>query len=426
MPRFQPPRQGHPNPFYQPDCNAQPRHNDLTYTEVEEEFAQTAPSSPEYNKQQATNTDRDIILINVPVETISLIDEDSPDDMPTVSAAADNYEPDNNEQSAGSITVDQPELTNAINGPDVFISSQLPLGKKKRKKLMSILRGRGRTDIAKKIATSDKKYPLPQAILDGLRCRRARTRPHRLQGNLAPTASTPTVQNNAPPQTDVDDLTKPIIDLTEMDKQKDCIPKQVQLRVAITTDPPTFLVHSHAEMLKNIITEKILLAAHQCKFVPSFRGRPTLSKGTLKMWCDDENALQWLRITLAELTAPQNGRYIVVPVDDLDVIVRAGILLPGQTVRDVRLALKMLSQQNSWDKILNWTVLRARVQRSGMFLTLGIPLSDIPKLMSLEKRLFYLMGNVYVRFFRGNRLCDTLPPFVVNILGNQLIVGKNL
>ncbi|KAI5643460.1 hypothetical protein NE865_04444 [Phthorimaea operculella] len=143
---------------------------------------------------------------------------------------------------------------------------------------------------------------------------------------------------------------------------------------------------------------------------PSFRGRAFLGEGVLKLRCEDDFSLGWLRSTIEGLHSPIAGtRLVVRRQSEVPRRVRAGMFLPQFTDKSVDDLRVRLRRQNTWYNIDSWSLYRAEKQenKDGVFITLGIPQSEIPAIMKRDRRVCYKLGSAYILF--QDKVSDSSP-----------------
>ncbi|XP_069360018.1 uncharacterized protein [Maniola hyperantus] len=193
---------------------------------------------------------------------------------------------------------------------------------------------------------------------------------------------------------------------------------QSHLSVAITITPRTDLTQTEASSIQGQIQKAIFaaciepLAPGQTRYAPAFEGKAFLSEGVLKMWCHDDKALSWLVNVVPKLTSPRSGtRLAVIPQTDIPVRVRSGLFVPDYD-GEIGLLHKVLSHQNPWYDVSQWTLFsysRTTSSPPGVFLILGIPNEELPKIIERERKVAYSTGTIYVRFFTDEGLSDVPP-----------------
>lgn len=187
---------------------------------------------------------------------------------------------------------------------------------------------------------------------------------------------------------------------------------QNKLCVAITRADDQPIIEEQANRIKKFLSTMILAATRDpsADFYPSFRGKPIIAEGVLKLWCEDERSRRWLCETISGLPAETCPKLVVKSQSDLTRRVRAALWLPecDNTLEDTKWVLHC---QNQWANVQSWSVLSHSLQRDGtMYLMLGIPESMVPTLLRKERRLSHNLGSVYVRFYGTDGALHDVPP----------------
>ncbi|KAJ8703587.1 hypothetical protein PYW08_001734 [Mythimna loreyi] len=178
-----------------------------------------------------------------------------------------------------------------------------------------------------------------------------------------------------------------------------------RLAVAICLPPPSRdLTSDEATHVKSEL-ERLLIesvVSDPTKPLPAFRGYPRVKDGTVQMWCEDENALTWLTQKLPSLRLPNSDQTLtVMRQSDVPTRVRAALFVPRFN-GDIALLQSLLINQNAWYDIGRWSLYRATKvggDNYGTYLTLGIPTDEVDKVLGRERRISYLLGSIYVRFY---------------------------
>ncbi|CAB3259899.1 unnamed protein product [Arctia plantaginis] len=184
--------------------------------------------------------------------------------------------------------------------------------------------------------------------------------------------------------------------------------KANDLCVAVMLEPYHDLTKAQAEaiegQLQGVLDEEIFSPGTSSAPVaaPQFRGKAFYSEGALKMWCNDEYALQWLRRSLVRIPSPREGTKLVVRrQSEIPKRIKAGLLVPQIGPDDTLVRIQTrLKYQNSQYNVANWALYHAEAQeeKKCLFLVLGIPEEDVVKLKASERRVYYKLGNLCVRF----------------------------
>ncbi|CAH2097629.1 unnamed protein product [Euphydryas editha] len=184
--------------------------------------------------------------------------------------------------------------------------------------------------------------------------------------------------------------------------------KMKEYCVAIMMEPYHDLTKEQAEaiekQLQRVMDEEIFSPSTSVTPVvaPSFRGKAFHSEGTLKMWCEDDFALQWLQRNVVKVTSPRAGtRLVVRKQSEIPKRVKAGLLIPQVEPEDDldRIRLRITCQNPKY-RVSNWALYSAvpTEDKTAIYLILGIPEDDAQKLKASERRIHYKFGNIYARF----------------------------
>lgn len=193
------------------------------------------------------------------------------------------------------------------------------------------------------------------------------------------------------------------------------------IRVAIFTKPFRQLTEEQVN--------GVLAALHQrmdetildpTSIVPTFRGKPHHSEGTLKMWCEDGVGVEWLQKATAGLSSPIPGtRLVVGKVTDIPRRVRCGLFIPSK-MDTQKMMRAYIARMNPWYNVVEWILYDDTETDTGHFLMLGIPHEDIPKITARERRVCYGFGWTYFQFI-GEETKEATPesPPTANQGGGQ-------
>ncbi|XP_023934545.1 uncharacterized protein LOC112043382 isoform X2 [Bicyclus anynana] len=194
-------------------------------------------------------------------------------------------------------------------------------------------------------------------------------------------------------------------------------PNQPHLSVAVTTTPRLDFTQSEANAVQAQIQMAIFEACNVVQgipYAPAFKGKAFLSEGVLKMWCQDDEALLWLKKCISTLVSPKPGTSLsVIPQTDIPIKVRSGLYVPDFN-RDMRQLHQVLKMQNPWYKIMAWTLYSCQKtvgHPPGVFLILGIPKEEVPNLLARGRRVAYSTGSIYIRFFTDDGMGEQPPGF---------------
>lgn len=197
--------------------------------------------------------------------------------------------------------------------------------------------------------------------------------------------------------------------------------KSNDLCVAVRIDP----YHGITEEQSQLIQAKIMEEYDATVFsddpyvrTPAFRGKPFLSDGVIKMWCEDEFALDWLRHTTYKIGSPLPGTELIVcRQKEVPQRIKGTVYVPDFTDGDIdRLRIRLHRTNSDTYNINSWSVYNA--QRTpgcdGVRLLLGIPMQEAEILKRKERRLRYKLGSVYVKFAEDKDTVDTNRDTVTN------------
>lgn len=192
-------------------------------------------------------------------------------------------------------------------------------------------------------------------------------------------------------------------------------PRLTHLHVAVTTKPKSGFNNEQAMELfaalevATIEYLKTQILANNIANPLKFHGKPRRRDGVLTVCCGDDFTLAWLKSTVANIPCPIPGRVLTVMAQsDMTRWVKTGLLLPASVETDIEWVCKFLILQNPEYNVHLWRLHRYEIQQDrGIFLIMTIPEKEIPKLLERERKINYIMGTVYVRFFTPYGLSDT-------------------
>ncbi|XP_059051277.1 uncharacterized protein LOC131846075 [Achroia grisella] len=131
-----------------------------------------------------------------------------------------------------------------------------------------------------------------------------------------------------------------------------------------------------------------------------FRGKAHFADGVLKTWCEDDFTRAWLEQTVQTMASPvEDSSLVVRPQSAIPKKVPCLLFVPGETGDTTELR-ELLSGQNSNLNMNSWTLTHERIWTDppGTCLFFRIPETDVDVLRAQERRIYYMMGNIYVRF----------------------------
>ncbi|XP_059056314.1 uncharacterized protein LOC131850158 [Achroia grisella] len=180
-----------------------------------------------------------------------------------------------------------------------------------------------------------------------------------------------------------------------------------ELCVAVMVEPFTDLIQDQAEDLRRQIEGKLRLQVKADLKIPAatrkdlkFRGKAHFADGVLKTWCEDAYTLAWLEKSITDIVSPVEGsRLVVRPQSAIPKKVPCLLFVPGE-IEDLAELRELLAGQNSNMSINSWTLTHERIREDppGTCLFFRIPEKDVEVLKAQDRRVYYLMGNIYVRF----------------------------
>ncbi|XP_063389050.1 uncharacterized protein LOC134674828 [Cydia fagiglandana] len=134
---------------------------------------------------------------------------------------------------------------------------------------------------------------------------------------------------------------------------------------------------------------------------PLFRGKPVWANGSLRLWCENQATLAWLKRSVATITLDEGEKVVVKRQSEVPKRVRCGILFPG-VWEDFGEVGRALRYQNPWAEIDRWLLNRREVQGTETFAVVSVPETVVQPLVSRGRRLGFMLGSVYVKF-EGSR-----------------------
>ncbi|KAG7296014.1 hypothetical protein JYU34_002351 [Plutella xylostella] len=190
---------------------------------------------------------------------------------------------------------------------------------------------------------------------------------------------------------------------------------RTHLHVALVTVPARSLTEDQANDLKvavqKVIIQQLDVPLTETPFCPLFKGKPHHSHGALKMWCEDDETLAWLKKTVEVMPSPvPNTKLAVIGQSELVPKVRAGLLVPDTCTDEPLSIQRTLIRQNRMYNVGDWTLYDRQIHNGkDSFLNLGIPRSEVPRIMELGRQMTFAVGNIYIRFF-NNGVLGSQPP----------------
>ncbi|XP_045531462.1 uncharacterized protein LOC123718741 [Pieris brassicae] len=183
--------------------------------------------------------------------------------------------------------------------------------------------------------------------------------------------------------------------------------KANELCVAVMTEPFIDMTQEQADNIRLQIEGKIqdeLMADLEATLATEpndirFRGRAHFSDGVLKTWCEDTYTLGWLTGACDVINNPiPDTKLVVRPQSDIPKKVPCLLHVPEFTGSTETLR-KLITRQNRHLNIRSWTLTHERRTQdpTGVSLFLRVPEYEISKIKAHERRIYYLMGNIYIR-----------------------------
>ncbi|KAJ8737606.1 hypothetical protein PYW08_000201 [Mythimna loreyi] len=196
----------------------------------------------------------------------------------------------------------------------------------------------------------------------------------------------------------------------EAQKKYKLVTQDIPARFAVTIcfPPPSRDLTSDEVTYVKSELDRLILEAEPTKPLPAFCGYPRVIDGTLQMWCEDDNALTWLRQAIPLLRLPNTTRTLTVMRKYAPTRVRASLFVPRYN-GDIAWLQSVLIRQNTWYDIERWSLNRAITfagDKIGTYLTLDIPIDEVYKVLGRERRVSYLLGSIYVRFYSEAQRSD--------------------
>lgn len=183
-----------------------------------------------------------------------------------------------------------------------------------------------------------------------------------------------------------------------------------ELCVAVMTEPFMDLTQEQAEGIRQTIEDHLRALL---KAVPEpatttqntaihFRGRAHYAEGVLKTWCEDDFTLAWLKGFIQNTPSPLPGTKLTVrPQADIPKKALCVLYVPENS-EDTTDLLGMLARQNPNLKMNTWTLTHARVNQEppSTCLFFRVPESLVKIIKDQQRRVYYLMGSIYIRFLK--------------------------
>lgn len=139
---------------------------------------------------------------------------------------------------------------------------------------------------------------------------------------------------------------------------------------------------------------------------PQFRSW-THSQEIVKVTCENQQSLDWLRIAIGKLTNLWEGAQLeIIPVDRLPRMTKATLWMPGKPV-EREVALKVLARQNPWARPEGWVVFHDAIRSDpeGRILVFGVNEGIKKALEERQGRMSFLLSSLKIKLHpRGERI----------------------
>lgn len=182
--------------------------------------------------------------------------------------------------------------------------------------------------------------------------------------------------------------------------------KSHELCIAVMTHPAFDLSTEQGEGIKKCLEERLQSAldnptTNQEAGELGYRGKAYVGEGVLKLWCEDDDSVKWIRRTVEDIASPIAGtRLVVRPQAEIQKRLLCGLHIPAPEMAITRVRHYLTSQNRKYD-VNSWTLVRAERQPAsetpGIYLLLKIPETQVALLKNNERRMKWMFGNVYVR-----------------------------
>ncbi|XP_047519637.1 uncharacterized protein LOC125059307 [Pieris napi] len=200
--------------------------------------------------------------------------------------------------------------------------------------------------------------------------------------------------------------------------------------VAVMTEPFLDMTQEQAEAIRLQIQGKLhdeLLADFAAPLTEEtkdirFRGKAHFADGVLKMWCEDAYALRWLTSTCDAITNPITDTKLVVrPQSAIPSKVPCLLHVPDYSDSTENL-MRLILRQNRHYNIRSWTLTHERRTKdpTGVSLFFRVPESEIVTIKKQDRRVYYLLGNIYIRILdkdEPSQVADAPPQAISSTSG---------
>lgn len=184
--------------------------------------------------------------------------------------------------------------------------------------------------------------------------------------------------------------------------------------IAVTSANRRFITRETAAEIEEFLLAKIdemagVATSASVGKGPMFRGRPTYMDGSLRLICEDDRTVTWVRTCLEEFSHPES--IIALGPGEIPRRVRIGIVFPGLET-DTTLVGKRLFISNPWANVRSWVMhsVHRQEKHSATFMVFSIPEDQVMEIIARERRLCYRLGSVYVKFRDSKGRYVAAPP----------------
>lgn len=176
------------------------------------------------------------------------------------------------------------------------------------------------------------------------------------------------------------------------------IPKARDIVVYIKTEIGC-LTKEQADQVLEILKAKLFaLFNTNVTQGPTFRGKPSFYGGYLRLWCENDQSLSWLKNAVDGALLPSGEKLIVGHNrKDTGTKIPCSVIIPG--IHNNGDIIRVLRYQNPWAKVNSWRfTIKHRNEDKFMLMMMQIPKDVVEVLLKRERRLCFLLGAVYVKF----------------------------
>lgn len=172
------------------------------------------------------------------------------------------------------------------------------------------------------------------------------------------------------------------------------------LLVCVVSEPFNYLSLMEVELIRLALNYRLekAVSSEAAEYIPTFRGNACHYKGGLRVWCESDRDLKWLKDSVARLPSPVVGsKLIVTEQSDVPERVKARIFIPS--TEDEAVVLKVLKYQNRWCDLNTWALFSTKKCTAGVLCVFYIPIEQM-LIIKKERRcnMSFLLGEVSVKF----------------------------